>query len=65
VRLLRFRENTDALLLVDNDDCDELPLDDLPDELDRDYVEAEIVGLCRALVEVRSVNSDSPVSEAI
>ncbi len=47
-------ETTDALIV---DDSDEQPVDHLLDELGQDYV--EIIDLCRALVEVRSVSSTS------
>jgi hypothetical protein len=43
MRPLTVRKNTDALVVVDDDDCDELPLDDLPDDLDREYVDDEII----------------------
>ncbi len=59
-----MREITYALVVVDDDDCDELPLDDLPDALDQDYVDDKIVNLCRAFVEVRRASSGSPALDA-
>ncbi len=65
MRPLTVREITDALLVaVDDNDCDELPLDDLPDALDQDYVNDGIVDLCRALVEVRRASSASAAPDA-
>ncbi|QPC63066.1 hypothetical protein HYE67_005297 [Fusarium culmorum] len=46
---LNVTEITEAVLIGDFDD---FPLDDLPDEIDDDYVETEIVGLCAPLIQM-------------
>lgn len=57
---LTVAEITEALLIYD--DCDELPLDEMPDSIDQDYVDGEILGLCGSLVEIRNAASESNVS---
>ncbi|KAK6218476.1 ankyrin repeat domain-containing protein 52 [Colletotrichum tabaci] len=57
LRPLTVGEITEAVLI--NDDCDDLPLDELPDSVDDDYIESEILGLCGSLIEVRSTLSNS------
>ncbi|KAM3514568.1 hypothetical protein MY11210_001803 [Beauveria gryllotalpidicola] len=56
---LTVAEITEALLIYD--DCDELPADEMPDCIDQEYVEGEILGLCGSLVETRNVASESSV----
>ncbi|PMB65579.1 Vegetative incompatibility protein HET-E-1 [Beauveria bassiana] len=56
---LTVAEITEALLI--HDDCDELPADEMPDCIDQDYVDGEILGLCGSLVEIRNVASESSV----
>ncbi|KAM5347269.1 hypothetical protein ACJ41O_010274 [Fusarium nematophilum] len=51
LRPLTVCEITEAVLIQDSDD---LPMDDLPDSVDDDYVDSEIVGLCGPLLEVRN-----------
>ncbi|KAI4087709.1 MAG: hypothetical protein L6R37_008289, partial [Teloschistes peruensis] len=58
-RPLTVAEITEALLVLDNDDCRNLQLDDLPDCIDNEYIADEISGLCGSLLEVRSTGSDS------
>ncbi|TQN72406.1 Vegetative incompatibility protein HET-E-1 [Colletotrichum shisoi] len=57
LRPLTVCEITEAVLI--HDDCDDLPLDELPDFVDDDYIESEILGLCGSLVEIRGTPSDS------
>ncbi|KAF0641004.1 hypothetical protein FPSE5266_03314 [Fusarium pseudograminearum] len=49
IRPLNVAEITEAVLIGDFED---FPLDDLPDEIDDDYVETEIVGLCAPLIQM-------------
>ena len=65
LRPLTVLEITEALAVTDDDDdgcngqgCDSLQVDLLPDEIDRDYVDDQILGLCGSLLELRSTNSD-------
>ncbi|OHW99193.1 ankyrin repeat domain-containing protein 52 [Colletotrichum incanum] len=51
LRPLTVCEITEAVLI--NDDCDDLPLDEMPDSVDDDYIESEILGLCGSLIEVQ------------
>ncbi|KAJ0164028.1 Ankyrin-1 [Colletotrichum tanaceti] len=57
LRPLTVCEITEAVLI--SDDGDDLPLDELPDSVDDDYIESEILGLCGSLVEVRGTTPDS------
>ncbi|GJC90580.1 hypothetical protein ColLi_13418 [Colletotrichum liriopes] len=57
LRPLTVCEITEAVLI--NDDCDDLPVDELPDSVDDEYVESEILGLCGSLIEVRGTSSES------
>ena len=50
-----------ALLIKDDDVCDDLEVDDLPDCIDDDYVNGEILRFCGSLLEVRAVDSEQPV----
>ncbi|KAK1991101.1 hypothetical protein LX36DRAFT_538107, partial [Colletotrichum falcatum] len=51
LRPLTVCEITEAVLI--NDDCDDLPVDEMPDSVDDDYIESEILGFCGSLIEVR------------
>ena len=53
LRPLTIIEITEALLIVDNDDCEDLSLDELPDSVDDEYVQSGILGLCGSLIETR------------
>jgi ankyrin repeat protein len=48
IRSLTVGELTEAVFIGGFDD---FPMDDLPDEIDDDYVETEIVGLCAPLIQ--------------
>ena len=52
LRPLTILELTEALLIVD-EDCEDLSVDELPDAIDEDYVSSEILGLCGSLLETR------------
>ncbi|KAF6844647.1 ankyrin repeat domain-containing protein 52 [Colletotrichum musicola] len=64
VRPLTICEITEAVLV--DDDCDDLPIEDMPDAIDDDYIESEILGVCGSLIEVRSAALEtSPGSRVI
>jgi ankyrin repeat protein len=52
LRPLTILEITEALLITDND-CDDLSVEELPDAIDEDYVSSEILGLCGSLLETQ------------
>ncbi|CAG9974878.1 unnamed protein product [Clonostachys byssicola] len=56
LRLLTVQEITEAVLV---NETEELLPEDLPDEIDDDYVESEIIGLCGTLLEVRNSFANS------
>ncbi|KAL9101856.1 MAG: hypothetical protein Q9163_002923, partial [Psora crenata] len=60
-RPLTVSEVTEALLIVDPDDFNDLPMEDLPDRIDKEYVDNEIKGLCGSLIEVQSIDPDEPL----
>ncbi|WYZ35989.1 hypothetical protein EsH8_X_000636 [Colletotrichum jinshuiense] len=57
LRPLTVCEITEAVLI--NDDCNDLLLDEMPDSIDDDYIESEILGLCGSLIEVQGTLSES------
>ncbi|MCJ1346752.1 hypothetical protein MMC31_004970 [Peltigera leucophlebia] len=54
LRPLTVLEITEALLIEDNDNCADLRSDELPDDVDKDFVDEQIIGLCGSLLEIRS-----------
>lgn len=61
IRPLTVSEITEAVLVdIENED-DDMPIDltELPDSIDRDYINTEIIGLCYSLLEVRPRNTGS------
>lgn len=54
LRPLTVSEITEALLIEDNDNCDDLQIDELPDEVDKDFVDEPIIGLCGSLIEIQA-----------
>ncbi|EWZ34098.1 hypothetical protein BFJ63_vAg12664 [Fusarium oxysporum f. sp. narcissi] len=60
LRPLTVCEITEAVLITDSDD---LPVDDLPDTVDGDYVDSEIVDLCGPLIQVRRQKSDGSAGQ--
>ncbi|OAQ98280.1 hypothetical protein LLEC1_04056 [Akanthomyces lecanii] len=56
---LTVAEITEALLI--HEDCEELLLDEMPDSIDQDYIDGEILGLCGSLLEIRGVATESSV----
>jgi hypothetical protein len=59
LRLITVRKVADALPINVDESAYELPLDGLPDALDRDYVDNKIVNPCHALIKVRRQSSAS------
>ncbi|KAJ5924217.1 hypothetical protein N7466_008404 [Penicillium verhagenii] len=59
LRPLTVNEMTGAVLV--SSDSDEVQLDDLPDNVDEDYINTEILGLCGSLIEIRIPQKDSHV----
>jgi ankyrin repeat protein len=57
LRPLTISELTEALLIADDDSCDDLPLDQIPEAIDDEYVNGEIVNLCESLVEIQGVEN--------
>ncbi|CAJ0544352.1 Ff.00g035730.m01.CDS01, partial [Fusarium sp. VM40] len=57
MRPLTVYEITEAVLMTD--DCQEFPFDEMPDSIDKNYVDSMILDLCGSLIEVRC----SPVNE--
>ncbi|GKT52024.1 uncharacterized protein ColSpa_12205 [Colletotrichum spaethianum] len=57
LRPLTVCEITDAALI---DDSEDLPLEDLHDALDVDYIETEIDGLCSPLLMLRASRQAQP-----
>jgi hypothetical protein len=53
LRPLTILEITEALLIADDDNCDYLLVDELPDTIDEDYVSSEVRGLCGSLLETQ------------
>ncbi|KAH7125015.1 hypothetical protein B0J13DRAFT_484360, partial [Dactylonectria estremocensis] len=59
LRPLTICEITEAVLI--NEECNDFPTDELPDSIDEDYIDTEILGLCGTLLEVRSSSSEPSV----
>jgi ankyrin repeat protein len=59
LRPLTVGEITEAVLLGEGrDEAEGIPVEELPDELDDDYINSEILGLCGSLIEVRARSAD-------
>ncbi|EXM07412.1 hypothetical protein FOIG_02423 [Fusarium odoratissimum NRRL 54006] len=59
LRPLTVHEITEAVLLTEG--MDELPVDEMPDCVDQDYVDSMILELCGSLIEVRHVSSSESI----
>lgn len=57
LRPLTIREIAVAVLI--SEDSNELAVDELPDSIDEDFIDSEILGLCGSLLEIRSPTSAS------
>ena len=58
VRPLTVIEMTEALAVRDEDDCDSLQIDEIPDVVDDEYINDEILDLCGSLVEIRDAGPE-------
>lgn len=59
LRPLTVVELTEALIVTgQGDDCDDLRIDEWPDNIDQDYIDDQITGLCGSLLEIKSLSSD-------
>lgn len=56
LRPLTILELTEALLIVDDDNCEDLLVDELPDTIDEDYISSEILGPCGSLLETQKAS---------
>jgi hypothetical protein len=66
LRPLTVRELADALVILNDDDVDDLQIDELPDVIDEEYINSEIIGRCSTLLEVRAASSDKvPASNTV
>ena len=68
LRLIRVLEITEALVILDNDEYDDLRIDYLPDGVDKYFVGEQIIGPCGSLLEIRASsvgNRRSPGSSTI
>lgn len=59
IRPLTVFELTEAVLL--KEDAHEFPIDELPDDIDQDYLNDEILGLCGSLLEIRNPSVEGPL----
>ncbi|VUC29575.1 unnamed protein product [Clonostachys rosea] len=57
-RPLAIGEMAEAILL--DETLEDFPVDELPDSIDDDYINTEIIGLCGPLLEVRGQDKDQP-----
>jgi ankyrin repeat protein/archaellum biogenesis ATPase FlaH len=64
LRPLTIGEIAEAVLLL-SDTCYDFPVDSLPDEIDDDYIDSEVLGLCGPLLEVRGPTSDTPSQRTV
>jgi ankyrin repeat protein len=65
-RPVTISEISEALVVNAHAKCKSLPLDELPDSIDNDYIEGEIIDICGALIESREPNTqDQPGSRTI
>ncbi|KAF7510178.1 hypothetical protein GJ744_007077 [Endocarpon pusillum] len=62
LRPLSVAELIEALVVQPDVDEVNLPVDDLPEEVDDEYIDDEIKSLCGSLVEVRSTGPNTPPS---
>ena len=58
VRPLTVIEMTEALAVRDEDDCDNFQIDEIPDVVDDEYINDEILDLCGSLVEIRDAGPE-------
>ena len=62
LRPLTVAELTEALIVTHHGyDCDDLQLEEWPDEIDQDYIDDQIVGLCGSMLEIKSASPNQPL----
>ncbi|MCJ1462826.1 hypothetical protein MMC07_001429 [Pseudocyphellaria aurata] len=61
LRPLTVLEMTEALVVTLDDSNDDLPVDDLPDAIDKEYVDSEILELCGSFLETRESSSEESI----
>ena len=62
LRPLTVAELTEALIVTRHGyDCDDLRLDDWPDQIDQDYIDDQIIGLCGSMLELKSTHPHHPL----
>ncbi|KAL2046479.1 hypothetical protein ABVK25_011834 [Lepraria finkii] len=63
VRPMTVLEMTEALAVRDEDGCDSLQIDELPDVIDDEYIIDEILDLCGSLVESRDAGPEKHLED--
>jgi hypothetical protein len=61
IRPLTVREMTESVLVADKDECDDILVDELPDALDKAYIDGQIIELCASLVEIREGSDEQSI----
>lgn len=62
LRPLTVAELTEVLIVTHHGyDSDDLQLDDWPDEIDQDYIDDQILGLCGSMLEIKCTDRDQPL----
>ena len=64
-RPLTVLKMTKALTIRDEDDCDNLQIDEIPDVIDDEYINDEILDLCGSLVEIRDAGPEKHLKDKI
>jgi ankyrin repeat protein len=59
LRPLSISEISEALVVNTYAKCSGLPIDELPDDIDEEYIDNEIIAICGSLVEVRRANTEA------
>ncbi|RYP81670.1 hypothetical protein DL769_001902 [Monosporascus sp. CRB-8-3] len=62
LRPLTVAELAEALLVVDDDTCADLLVEEFPDAIDEEFIDTEILGLCGSLLECRSTGAKQPLA---
>jgi ankyrin repeat protein len=62
LRPLTILEITEALLIVDDDDCEDLSVDELPDTIDEEYIKSGILDLCGSFLKSQITATDGELS---
>ncbi|KAH8887581.1 hypothetical protein GQ53DRAFT_623347, partial [Thozetella sp. PMI_491] len=65
VRPLTVLELTEALLIVDDDASNDISSEDLPETIEKEYIETEILGICASLVELQHVGPERDLGAAV